>query len=130
MKLLLDTHVWIWMTLKPQRLAPKLRKILEDTRNELWLSPVTFWEFTKLVEKNRLKGVGDPYAWMKAALEKIKPREATFTMEVAFRMHQVRLPQEDPADHFLVATAKAWDLTLVTADEKILAVQPCKTLAA
>ena len=41
MKLLLDTHIWLWSTLEPQRLARRVGKALADPANELWLSPVS-----------------------------------------------------------------------------------------
>lgn len=130
MKILLDTHVWLWSLLKPERLSAKTRKILDDHRNEFWVSPVSAWEILVLVDKNRLKGIGDPYSWLRSAMEKTKSREAPLTMEIALLCRLVNLPHEDPADRFLVATAKALDLFLLTGDEKILASQPCKLLEA
>lgn len=47
-------------------------------------------------------------------------REATVTQEVVMAIEQVWLPHNDPADTFLAATARAYGLTLVTADESIL----------
>ena len=43
-------------------------------------------------------------------------REATFTHQVAVESGKLELPHKDPADHFIVATARVFDLTLVTAD--------------
>ena len=47
-------------------------------------------------------------------------REAPLTHEVALASDAVVLPHRDPADTFLAATAKVYDLTLVTADENLL----------
>ena len=41
MKLLLDTHVWIWSHVRPERLRPKVASALESPANELWLSPIS-----------------------------------------------------------------------------------------
>jgi PIN domain nuclease of toxin-antitoxin system len=39
-KLLLDTHIWLWSSLEPQRLTRRLEKALAEPANELWLSPI------------------------------------------------------------------------------------------
>jgi PIN domain nuclease of toxin-antitoxin system len=44
MKLLLDTHVWLWYSLGDFKLSLRLRSAIADTGNELWLSPITLWE--------------------------------------------------------------------------------------
>jgi len=43
--------------------------------------------------------------------------------------NQVSLPQRDPADRFLAASAKAYDLTIVTADERLIGGSGYKVLA-
>ena len=47
MKLLLDTDIWIWSLLQPERIAPRVQTALQDPANEKWLSPISVW---KLVE--------------------------------------------------------------------------------
>ncbi len=54
MRLLLDTHIWIWSVAEKSRLRPRVLKALENPANELWLSPISVWEFLMLVEKGRL----------------------------------------------------------------------------
>jgi PIN domain nuclease of toxin-antitoxin system len=44
MKLLLDTHIWIWALLDPARLSADVRAALESPDNEVWLSPISVWE--------------------------------------------------------------------------------------
>ena len=120
MKLLLDTHVWIWSNLQPERLGRRAAKVLQDPRNEVWISPVTIWEILVLCGKGRLTLKGGPEAWISAALAGSSFREAPLTHEVALASDAVILPHRDPADTFLAATAKVYDLTLVTADENLL----------
>ena len=40
MRLLLDTHIFLWSLLEPERLRPEVVAALEDKSNELWLSPI------------------------------------------------------------------------------------------
>ena len=54
MKLLLYTHIWIWSVGDKARLRPRILKALESSANELWLSPISAWELTILVEKGRV----------------------------------------------------------------------------
>ena len=54
MKLLLDTHIWLWGLLDPDRLTPSVRRALQAPENELWLSPISVWEALILVERGRL----------------------------------------------------------------------------
>jgi PIN domain nuclease of toxin-antitoxin system len=119
-KLLLDTHVWLWSYLHPQRLSRRAAKILQDPRNELWISPVSFWEILVLCRKGRLTLKGGPTSWIAATLGESPFREAPLTHEVSLASDAVILPRLDPADIFLAATAKVYDLTLVTADENLL----------
>jgi PIN domain nuclease of toxin-antitoxin system len=57
---------------------------------------------------------------MRRNLDTLKLNEAPFTIDVALEVPAVNLPHADPADHFLVATAKVFVLTLVTADERLI----------
>jgi PIN domain nuclease of toxin-antitoxin system len=120
MKLLLDTHVFVWSILNPSPLSRRATKVLADPRNELWISPVTIWEILFLHRKGRLKLKDGPASWISEALSRMSFREATLTHEVALASDAVVLPHRDPADTFLAATAKVYDLTLVTADENLL----------
>ncbi|WP_336622304.1 PIN domain-containing protein [Chlorogloeopsis sp. ULAP01] len=54
MKLLLDTHIWIWYLLGDLHLSENLQKVISDEINELWLSPISIWETLLLTEKGRL----------------------------------------------------------------------------
>jgi|SRR5579862_5609366 len=121
MKLLLDTHIWVWSVGQPHRLSRRVAKVLNDSRNELWISPVSLWEVLLLSRKKRLDVGRDCSAWISAALEKVPLREAPLTHEVAFATESVMLPHYDPADLFLAATAKVYGLTLVTADRNLQA---------
>ncbi len=44
MRLLLDTHVWLWMMQAPEKMSEDVREALADTRNELFLSAASVWE--------------------------------------------------------------------------------------
>ena len=120
MKLLLDTHIWLWSLLEPERLAPAVRAELQSPVNELWLSPISVWEAIVLVERGRIVVETDASEWIQEMVRAIPRREASLTHEVAIQSRQISLPHQDPADRFLAATALVYELTLVTADERLL----------
>ena len=120
MRLLLDTHILLWSLLEPARLNRKIATELENPANEIWLSPITTWEILILAEKGRVVLDTDPSMWIRDVLKKIPVREAPINHEISIQSRLLNLPHEDPADRFLAATARVYDLTLVTADERLL----------
>ncbi len=123
MNLLLDTHIFLWSLRDPARLSQQVAEALELPSNTLWLSPITTWEVMILAEKGRIVLDAEPGVWMRRVFERIPFREAPLNHEVAILSRQVRLPHQDPADRFLAATAKVHELTLVTADRQLLALE-------
>ena len=131
MNLLLDTHIWLWSHAEPERLTRRVVAALADDRNQLWLSPISIWEFLLLAEHGRVRvhhGMA-PRAWVEAALSSAPMHDAPVNREVAVRSRSVRVAHEDPADRFLAATADVYELTLVTADERLLRGKGFRTLA-
>jgi PIN domain nuclease of toxin-antitoxin system len=128
-KLLLDTHIWLWSTLEPQRLTRRVEKALADPANELWLSPVSVAELTVLLRKGRLTLPHDIQTWVMKTIQDLQLTEAPLTIEVALAISSINFPHGDPADHFLSATAKVFNLTLVTADQHLINLPGIRVLA-
>ena len=120
MKLLLDTHIWIWSAIEPAKLTKAVARELTNSKNELWLSPVSIWELSVLVRKNRIELDRDFDAWVAAALAQTPMREAPLTHDVAIEVSRIPFTHRDPADHFIAASAKVFGLTLVTADPRLI----------
>jgi len=129
LRLLLDTHIWLWSLSDPQRLTPQVRRAITKPANELWLSPVSTWEVVQLLEKKRIAIEGHFEAWLPRALGAAAFREALLTHDIAAAVRDVRLPHRDPADLLLVATARVLNLTLVTADERLISTKQVAILA-
>jgi PIN domain nuclease of toxin-antitoxin system len=119
LKLLLDTHIWVWSSSASERLSARVARQLAKPENEIWLSPVSIWELRLLQDKGRLKLIPDADVWIRENLNRLKIREAPLTFEVALAISSLKLPHNDPADGFIAATAKVFGLTLVTADEQL-----------
>jgi len=99
---------------------PARQEALTTPGNELWLSPISTWEILLLSRKGRRELDPDPGSWIATALARTPCREAPVTHDVSLELERIVLPHRDPADLLLAATARAYRLTLVTADENLL----------
>jgi len=120
LKLLLDTHVILWSAAEPEKLPSKIAEELEKELNELWFSPISVWEILLLAEKGRVVIKADHEKSIRKMFKKLPFREAVINQEVAIQSRKINLPHQDPADRFLAATAIVYDLTLVTADRRLI----------
>ncbi len=127
MKLLLDTHIWLWSLQQPNRLGKRVIQELRNPENEFWLSPINTWEALTLQAKGRIELPADISTWVAEATASF--REAPLTHEIALAARNLPLSHHDPADRFLAATAQILRLTLVTADVKLLGLGDISTLA-
>lgn len=126
MRFLLDTHIWYWLVTDVGRIGRRTIGELTDSTNELWLSPISTWELLMLHAKGRVRLSGDRDSWLARAIR--GTQEAPLTHEIAQAAVQIPL-HRDPADRFLAATAQVLDMTLVTADDKLLGLGTIQTLA-
>lgn len=127
MKLLLDTHIWIWSLSSLTRLSRRVQQELGDPNNETWLSPISLWEALLLQAKDRIELPSNSTEWLVRAT--LPFREAPLTHEIVATAHQLPFEHGDPADRFLAATASVLGLTLVTADRRLLGLGAIATLA-
>jgi PIN domain nuclease of toxin-antitoxin system len=116
MRLLLDTHIWLWYLLADDRLSGELKSLITNPTNELWLSPISIWETVILAEKRRVSLQPNTSEWINLSLQKLETREAVLNHEIAILSREIALPHQDPADRFIAATAIFYDLTLATVD--------------
>ncbi len=129
MRLLLDTHIWLWSLLEPERLTRRVATAMKSATNELWLSPISVWETMQLLDRGRLEVDAEPSEWVYEMLRAASLREAPVTHDVAIQAVLVDLPHRDPADRLIAASARVHELTLVTADDRLLKSAQFATLA-
>ena len=131
MKYLLDTHTWVWWHMNPQKLSEKVKRLVGDVNGyeEILLSAISPWEFSKLIEKKRIGISCDPEDWIHSALEMPKFRLVPLSPVLAYR--STVLPQPfhfDPADQIIVATALLENAVILTKDRNILEYEYVKSL--
>ncbi len=129
MKLLLDTHIWLWCYLEPHKISSEMIRELTNPGNDRFLSAVSVWEAIVLLEKKRIQFKKDFGEWFRDSKKELELVEVPVSWEVAHELRFTMLGHRDPADRFLVATAKVYDLTLVTADVRLLGVPGIRVLA-
>lgn len=129
MKLLLDTHIWLWYAGEDTRLSDGLRRTIVQDTTEVWISPISVWEVMLLVEKGKVDLKSEPTEWISESLAVLKPVEANLTREVAILSRQIELPHQDPADRFIAATALHYGLQLATVDQNLLSAAWLPTLS-
>ncbi len=118
MRILLDTHCWLWMQISPERISAPVRAILVEPDNELYLSAASSWELAIKWSLGKLPLPTPPQEYVPQRME----RQAIVTLPVQHRhaLHIAGLPQHhrDPFDRLLIAQAQLEKLTLLTADRK------------
>jgi PIN domain nuclease of toxin-antitoxin system len=120
-RLLLDTHVWIWSQEAPDRLGCRTTRLLTDLRNVLFVSTVSSLEIARLAREGIISMSGSLQSWITDTLAVMNCGTLEISHDIAIGAYE--LPghfHKDPADRILVATARLHELTLLTMDERIL----------
>jgi len=122
--ILLDTHVLVWMVTDPKRLSRaadrEIRKAQRD--RSCAISSITLWELALLFRGSRLRGTGSIENSIRTILDDTGVKVLEITPEIADL--STSFPEtypKDPGDQLIGATARAYGLTLITQDERILA---------
>jgi PIN domain nuclease of toxin-antitoxin system len=119
-RLLLDTHVFLWSAVEPGRLGPRTRRLLADDSSEIWLSPLSIWELLLAESKGRVEFNVPGKEYLQGLVRDSGVREAVLSIEVAYMTANIATVHQDPVDRLLGATAAHYDLALVTADSHLL----------
>ncbi len=116
MKLLLDTHTFIWWDSEPSRLSPRILILLQDQANIVMLSVASVWEMQIKVLLGKLR-LSLPLA------ETIQSQQLTNNVQVlpvelphVLALEKLPLHHKDPFDRLLIAQANIEDATLLSAD--------------
>ena len=131
MKVLFDTHAWVWWLTAPEKLGRKGRAAIETalSNSECYLSSISVLEVSQLVRKGRLIMATDLWQWLSEGLAMPGLRVLNLDPELAYQ--STVIPGEfhaDPADRILVASARMLDATLITKDAQISAYRGVRTL--
>ena len=116
MNCLLDTHALIWYFDNSSKLSQKMRQVLTDPSNKLFISSASLWEIVIKI------GLGKLNLSFDNILTKLTIGEIeVLQVEASFMAKTLELPyiHKDPFDRLIIATALVADMTILTTDENI-----------
>jgi PIN domain nuclease of toxin-antitoxin system len=115
-RLLLDTHVLLWVLQDSPRLSPAARTLLTDPANECWVSAVSAWEIAIKIAIGKLALRG-PLASLETAIAEARFATLDITIRHAVGVPRVSVKHADPFDRLLLAQCEVETLKLLTADK-------------
>jgi PIN domain nuclease of toxin-antitoxin system len=122
-RLLIDTHCWLWMQAEPDRFSSETRKALLDPGNELYLSAASSWEIAIKYALGKLPLPEAPTTYVPSRMQ--SSGVIGLAIEHAHALHVDSLPphHRDPFDRLLVAQAQLEAMSILTAD-RVFALYP------
>jgi PIN domain nuclease of toxin-antitoxin system len=128
MRLLLDTHVFLWAVAEPKRLSTKARSSITKLENQVFVSPVTAYELSSKHRQGKLPFGAAIVTSFGRQVAHLYASELAVSSPHTLAAGQLDWGHKDPFDRMLAAQAMVEGLTLVTADEDLQAFGPVATL--
>jgi PIN domain nuclease of toxin-antitoxin system len=121
LKLLLDTHCWLWMRGEPERFSPATQNLLRDPEVRLHLSAASVWELAIKLAAGKLRLPDPPARFVTRTLEEDQLTSLPILFDHTLRAAALPPHHRDPFDRLLIAQAQLENLTLLTADHRLAA---------
>lgn len=124
MRVLIDTHIFLWFYLEPHRITQNARIFLQDTfNNEIFVSYVTAWEISVKYGIGKLQIPDVPEIWVPDRIRRAGFSRLPIEMRHMLSVHNLPPHHRDQFDCLLIAQANAENLTIVTEDPRFSAYQ-------
>lgn len=117
MKLLLDTHAFLWWLEGNARLPATARRAIQDADNDIIVSAATAWEIATKYRLGKLREAAAVVEDVAGAIAAQGFEELPISVDDAARAGSLPGPHRDPFDRMLIAQALVRNLTLVSTDE-------------
>jgi PIN domain nuclease of toxin-antitoxin system len=126
--LLLDTHVWLWAVEAPEKLGRRTQALLLRVENDRLVSAISALEIARLCLDQRVIFSINPKRWIEDSARDLHLQQVDVDFAIALEAYSLPEPfHRDPVDRVLVATARTYQATLLTADERILGYRHART---
>jgi PIN domain nuclease of toxin-antitoxin system len=116
MKILLDTHAFLWALVEPNKLSPRTRQLLEEDSTEVIVSSASAWEIGTKLRLGKLSGVKRVVADYAEALHGLQAVQLAITSDHALKAGSWKVEHRDPFDRMLAAQSALEKLALVSCD--------------
>ncbi|MGK7878229.1 MAG: type II toxin-antitoxin system VapC family toxin [Xenococcaceae cyanobacterium] len=116
MRLLLDTHCWLWWLVEPERLSETAREAITAFDNELWLSVASIWEIGIKVKAGKLKLPQAPENLIPQQMQVDRLLALSITASHALKAAALPLHHKDPFDRMLIAQTQLEKIAILTND--------------
>lgn len=127
MKLLLDTHIFLWYVAGDHRLQGSVRLTIENA-DAVYLSVASVWEATIKHHVGKLPLPEPPHPWIAVQREQHGIESLVIDEPTVAHLPKLELHHRDPFDRILVCQAIEHGLTIVTVDP-LLSRYPAKILS-
>lgn len=117
MRVLIDTHVWLWALSADQRLRREARDLIQDPHNEVLLSVASAWEIGIKAAKDKLDLPAPAEIFVPEAIATSPTKILEITLRHALRSAALPPHHNDPFDRLLVAQAQIEQLPVLTAEK-------------
>ncbi|MHC5936734.1 type II toxin-antitoxin system VapC family toxin [Nostoc sp.] len=119
MKLLLDTHIFLWFISGDPKLAIHLQNSIRDLNNDVYLSCVSVWEATVKYQLGKLPLPESPEIYLPKQRQQHLISNLNLDEESVAQLLKLPLLHRDPFDRMLICQALQHNLTIVTVDPVI-----------
>ena len=116
MRVLIDTCVFLWMRMAPDRLAPDVREIIVDRANDVLFSAVSSWEIAIKYAVGRLALPEPPFVFISGRIASSELTAIPVEHTHALRVASLPMHHRDPFDRLLIAQAAEMQVPIVTDD--------------
>jgi len=118
MRVLVDTHTFLWALLKDHRLSARAKQILISGEHELVFSLVSLWEIAVKMKIGKLNTVGSSVTYIRDEMAEYGMELLPIRYEHILELERLPLHHSEPFDRLLIAQAVAESLPILTHDEK------------
>jgi PIN domain nuclease of toxin-antitoxin system len=118
MRVLVDTHTFLWALLKDHRLSARARQVLTSGGHELYFSLVSLWEIAVKMKIGKLNTVGSSVSYIRDEMVEYGMELLPIRYEHILQLEQLPLHHSEPFDRLLIAQAIAESLPILTHDSK------------
>jgi len=116
-RLMLDTHVLLWMLTDPTQLSKAMRRTLADRSQLLFVSAASAWEITTKQRLGKLPQAEVLVRGYEQHLDRLGVENISITAAHSLLAGSMEWPHRDPFDRMIAAQCMIESLSLVTADE-------------